>query len=70
MSSEQSLPYNGPFSTYLEWHAAILGFVFGVIAGWSRKIRREIRKEPGMAVSGLLAGVWAGIKLRDRGTDE
>jgi hypothetical protein len=70
MSSEESLPYNGPFSTYLEWHAAILAFVLGAIAGWSPKIRRQIRKEPAMAVCGLLAGVWAGIKLRDRGIDE
>jgi len=70
MSSEQSLPYNGPFSTYLEWHAAILAFVFGVVVGWSRKIKVQIRKEPVTAVCGMLAGVWAGVKLRERGVDE
>lgn len=64
MSTEQALPYDGPLSTYTEWHSALYGLAAGLVAGWSKTLRREFRKEPHYFVGAFLAGVWAGTKLR------
>jgi len=32
MSSEESLPYNGPLSTFAEWHALAHGLYHGLIS--------------------------------------
>ena len=64
MSSEHQFAYNGPLSTYTEAHSLLIGLAAGIIAGWSRPIRREVRAEPFYAIAGTLAGVWAGTMLR------
>jgi len=64
MSSESQFQYNGPFSTYVETHSALIGFVPGLITGWSRSLRRDLRNEPHYALGGFLLGVIAGIVWR------
>jgi hypothetical protein len=54
VSAESSFEYDGPLSTYTEWHALLFGVIVGVPLGWSRTVRREIRKEPHYALGGLL----------------
>jgi hypothetical protein len=67
MSTEQSFQYNGPLSTFTEWHSFLFGVLPGIALGWSRTIRREIRNEPHYALGGLLAGSLAAFALQRRG---
>ncbi|AFH21987.1 hypothetical protein OSG_eHP14_00035 [environmental Halophage eHP-14] len=64
MSSEQSFSYNGPLSTFREWHSLGFGLAAGVLAGWSKTIRHEVRNEPHYFIIGLAVGAWVGTKLR------
>lgn len=63
MSSEKSLSYNGPLSTYREWHATLLGALVGAVLGWSQTARRDIRREPQYAVAGFLAAALVAFAL-------
>jgi len=67
MSTEQALPYDGPLSTFQEWHSLLLGVLPGIAFGWSRTIRREIRNEPHYALGGFLAGAVVAFALQQRG---
>jgi len=49
--------YDGPFSSYTEWHSAIIGLFAGLLAGWSDTLRQEVRQEPHYALGFCLAGV-------------
>ena len=60
MSSEHALAFNGPLSTFREWHALLIGLGAGLLAGWSQPIRRGVREEPHAAIGGFLLGVAAG----------
>jgi len=64
MSTEQSFAYNGPLSTYREWHSIGFGAAAGIAAGWSKTLRRDVRTEPQYFLVGLAVGAWAGTKLR------
>jgi len=64
MSSEQILAFNGPLSTFREWHALLIGLAAGLVVGWSQPIRSGVRAEPHAAIAGALIGVWAGTRLR------
>jgi hypothetical protein len=64
MSSESALPYNGPLSTFREWHAATVGLAAGLLAGWSRTLRRDLRKEPHYAIGAFFVGIALGIVWR------
>jgi len=60
MSTESALNYSGPLSTYGEWHAAAFGAVVGALLGWSRTLRRDVRREPHYTLgAGLLAALVA-----------
>lgn len=54
MSTEQSLPYDGPLSTYREWDALIYGLAVGALLSINR-VRRDIRREPSKFFGALLA---------------
>jgi hypothetical protein len=58
MSSESALSYNGPLSTYREWHVFAFGLVAGVILALKR-VRSQLRREPGTFVAGCLVGFVA-----------
>jgi len=64
MSTEQSFSYDGPLSTFSEWHSLIIGFAAGLIAGWSKTLRRDLRKEPHYAIGAFLVGVFLGWAAR------
>ena len=64
MSSESQLLYNGPLSTFREWHALLIGLAAGSVVGWSRSLRSDLRDEPHAAIGGFLVGVAAGTILR------
>ena len=66
MSSERALAFNGPLSTFREWHALLIGLAAGLLAGWSKPIRSDLREEPHAAIGGLLVGVAAGAWLASR----
>ena len=66
MSSEHALAFNGPLSTFREWHALLIGLAAGLLAGWSKPIRRGVRAEPHFAIAGALVGVAAGAWLSSR----
>jgi len=66
MSSEQALAFNGPLSTFREWHALLIGLAAGSVVGWSKPIRSDLREEPHAAVGGFLVGVAAGAWLASR----
>jgi hypothetical protein len=67
MSTEQATSYDGPFSTWTERHSFIFGFVPGISLGWSRTVRREVRKEPHYALGGLLVGAVVAFALQQWG---
>ena len=69
MSTEQTLSYDGPLSTYREWHSLIIGFTAGLLAGWSKTLRRDLRREPHYAIGAFLAGLIAGAIYQHGGTD-
>jgi hypothetical protein len=56
MSTEQSLPYDGPLSTYREWDALIYGLAVGALLSIDR-VRRDIRKEPSKFLVAVLAAL-------------
>lgn len=64
MSTEQSFAYDGPLSTFSEWHSLTVGLAAGLVAGWSRTLLHDLRTEPHYAIGGILIGVAAGILLR------
>ena len=64
MSSEQQFSYNGLMSTYAEAHSLLIGLAAGLLAGWSRSLRSDLRDEPHAAIGGLLVGVAVGTRLR------
>ena len=66
MSSEHALAFNGPLSTFREWHALLIGLAAGSVVGWSKPIRSDLREEPHAAVGGFLVGVAAGAWLASR----
>jgi len=60
MSSDSAIDYEGPLSTYREWHAATFGALVGTLVGWSATLRRDVRHEPHYALgAGLLAALVA-----------
>jgi len=64
MSTEHQFAYDGPLSTFSEWHSIGFGAAAGIAAGWSNTLRRDIRTEPQYFIAGLAVGAWAGTKLR------
>jgi len=64
MSSESAFDYDGPLSTYGEWHAATFGAVVGALIGWSRTLRHDLRREPHYAVGGALLGALVAFILQ------
>lgn len=64
MSSEQSFGYDGPLSTFSEWHSLIIGLAAGIAIGWSKTLRRDLRKEPHYAIGAFLIGVALGWAAR------
>lgn len=67
MSSESQFSYNGPLSTYKEWHSAGLGAIVGIGIGWSATLRHDLRNEPHYAVAGLLGGALGAFILQQVG---
>lgn len=64
MSTESTLGYDGPLSTYGEWHAAAFGAVVGALIGWSRTLRHDLRREPHYAVGGALLAALVAFVLQ------
>lgn len=67
MSTEQSFPYNGPLSTFSEWHSLTIGLAAGLLIGWSKTLRRDLKAEPHYAIGGLLVGAVVAFVLQQWG---
>lgn len=63
-ASESQSRYDGPLSTYREWHALLFGVVVGALFGWSRTLRSDARHEPHYVLAGALGAALAAIRLR------
>lgn len=66
MSTESAFEYNGPLSTYSEWHAAGLGATLGALVGWSATLRHDLRAEPHYALGGALLAALVAFAARQR----
>jgi len=55
-AKESQGPYNGPLSTYREWHSLLIGATIGGLVGWSATLRHDLRREPHYALAGALVG--------------
>jgi len=55
-AKESQGPYNGPLSTYREWHSLLIGATLGGLVGWSATLRHDLRREPHYALAGALLG--------------
>lgn len=55
MSTEATLSYDGPLSTYQEWDALLYGLVVGFVLAIDR-VRRDIQAEPSKVIGGALLG--------------
>jgi len=53
MSTENTLPYDGPLSTFQEWDCFLYGVVFGLVLSIDT-VRRDLRAEPSKAIAGAL----------------
>jgi hypothetical protein len=59
MSTESSLPYDGPLSTYREWDVFLYGLAVGIVLSVDR-IRADIQQEPSKLIAGALVGYIVG----------
>jgi len=57
MSNEQTLPYDGPLSTYTEVDSALYGIAAGIILNQT-PISRDIATETSKFIGGVFVG-WA-----------
>ncbi|MFW6435662.1 MAG: hypothetical protein ACOCY1_04705 [Halovenus sp.] len=64
MSSEATLPYDGPLSTYTEWDVFLYGLVVGVALSIKR-VCEDIRAEPSKLIAGAIVG-YALVRWRRR----
>jgi hypothetical protein len=60
MSTEQTLPYDGPLSTYREWDALIYGLAVGALLSIDR-VRQDIRNEPSKFLGALLSVILTAV---------
>jgi len=65
-ADESQGQYDGPLSTYREWHALGVGIVVGTLIGWSRTLRHDLRRELHYALGGALLGALVAFALRQR----
>jgi len=55
MSTEATLSYDGPLSTYQEWDALLYGLTVGFVLAIDR-IRRDAAAEPSKVIGGAIVG--------------
>jgi len=65
-SDESQGSYNGPLSTYREWHSLLIGVAGGAAFGWSATLRHDLRAEPHYAIGGALVAALVAFVLRRR----
>jgi len=65
-SDESGDNYDGPLSTYREWHSLLLGAVAGTLLGWSATLRHDLRREPHYALAGVLFSALVAFVVRQR----
>jgi hypothetical protein len=65
-ADESQGPYNGPLSTYREWHTLAFGVIVGALVGWSRTLRHDLRREPHYALAGALVAALVAFAFRQR----
>jgi len=65
MGDEIVSGYSGLLSSFREWHVFVFGLFVGVLVGWSKSLRHEIRKEVQYVVSGVLLGAVVSFVFRE-----
>lgn len=65
-TDESGNNYDGPLSTYPEWHSLLIGAVVGTLLGWSATLRHDLRREPHYALTGALVSALVAFAVRQR----
>jgi hypothetical protein len=63
-AKESQDPYDGPLSTYREWHSLLIGATLGGLVGWSATLRHDLRREPHYALAGALVAALVAFVLQ------